>query len=290
MKKQLFALAAAALVGASSLYAENGMFSGYLPENWTADVVAAVKYTRNYYSSNWHDGGTNTNTALIKYDADVQGNWKYANWRNLVNLAWGENYTKEQGTRKAEDKIFWESTVDFNMTEVLKPYIGARWETQFTKTYSYEDDATGKEVKHAISCFMDPGYLTEFAGLAFIPNDIFSQRLAFANRMTFSDGYGYADDPDTEKFEGFKDEPGLESITEVKYNFTDIVSFKSRLWAFVNFEGVDEIDGKWENTLSILITPYLEFSFGNEIFYDKDLHENTQYKDSMYFGLTWRWF
>lgn len=290
MKKQLFALAAAALVGASSLYAENGMFSGYLPENWNADVVAAVKYTRHYYSSNWHDGGTNTNTALLKYDADVQGNWKYANWRNLVNLAWGQEYTKDLGTRKAEDKIFWESTIDFNMTEVLKPYMGARWETQFSKTYIYEDEE-GNEIKRAISCFMDPGYLTEFAGLAFIPNDIFSQRLAFANRMTFSDGYGYADDPDTDdEVETFKDEPGLESITEVKYNFTDIVSFKSRLWAFVNFEGVDEIDGKWENTLSILITPYLEFSFGNEIFYDKDLHKNTQYKDSMYFGLTWRWF
>ncbi len=290
MKKQLLALAAAVLTSASALYAENGMFAGYLPENWTADVVAAVKYNRHYYSSNWHDGGTNTNSAVIKYDADVQGNWHYANWRNLVNLAWGQEYTKGTGTRKSEDKIFWESTVDFNTSEHIKPYMGARFESQFTKSYIYDEDENGKELKHSISCFMDPGYLTEFAGLAFILNDNFSQRLAFANRMTFSDGYGYADDPDTEKEESFKDEPGLESITEFKYNFSDMISFKSRLWAFVNFEGVDEIDGKWENTLSILITPYIEFSFGNEIFYDKDLNKNTQYKDALYFGLTWRWF
>ena len=70
----------------------------------------------------------------------------------------------------------------------------------------------------------------------------------------------------------------------------DIASFKSRLWAFVNFEGVEEIDGRWENTLAVMLTPFIEISIGVELFYDKDLDEDMQYKDSMLFGLTWRWF
>ncbi|MCF0215478.1 MAG: DUF3078 domain-containing protein [Fibrobacteraceae bacterium] len=287
MKKSLFSIGFALLVSASAAFAEGGTFEDFLPENWTADVVASVKYTRMHYS-NWVDGGTSTYTWLLKYDADVQGKWAYANWRNLVNLAWGEGWTDGLGKRKSEDKIFWESTVDFNVSEKIKPYLGGRYETQFSKTYAYDEDG---EISDELSCFMDPVYLTQFAGLAYIPNDNFSQRLAFANRMTISHGYGWADDADTEdEIEEFRDEPGLESITEFKYAFSDIMNFKTRLWGFVNFKGVDEIDGKWENTLSIMLVPFIELTVGFDMAYDKDQDLDAQYKNMVLFGITWRWF
>ncbi|NLG39545.1 MAG: hypothetical protein GX545_06455 [Fibrobacter sp.] len=68
------------------------------------------------------------------------------------------------------------------------------------------------------------------------------------------------------------------------------MTFKTRLWAFVNFKGVDEIDGRWENALLISLTPYLEFSLGIDVAYDKDFSEDSQYRDIMNLGLTWRWF
>ena len=262
--KSLIMACAAACAFAAPAMAEGGMFEGALPENWTADVVAAVRY--NWYNfSNWQKDGTSNYTWLVTYDADVQGKWKIANWRNLIDI-------------------------DLNMTEVLKPYIGNRFETQFMKGFEYSEDEDGNEIKTPISSFMDPAYETQLAGLAYVPNDNFSQRLGFANRMTISNGYGYADDKDTEKFEKFRDEPGLESITEVKYAFSDIVSFKSRLWAFCNFEGVEKIDGLWENLLSVMIAPLIELQVGFDMAYDWDLDEDTQYKSMVLFGLTWRWF
>ena len=181
-------------------------------------------------------------------------------------------------------------SVDFNITEKFKLYAGNRFETQFLAGYTYSTDDEGNEVKKAVSSFMDPAYETQVAGVAFIPNDMFSQRLGFANRMTISNGYGFADDKDTEKFEKFKDEPGLESITEFKYAFSNIASFKSRLWAFVNFKGIDEIDGKWENLLAVTLVPYVELQVGYDMAYDKDLDRDAQYKTMVLFGLTWRWF
>ena len=288
IKKRLLACATACAIATPAM-AEGGMFESMLPKNFTADVVAAVKW--NYYNfSNWQQDGTSNYTWLVTYDADVQGKWKVANWRNLVNLALGKTWTDGLGQRKSSDKIFWESMVDFNMTEALKPYIGNRFETQFLAGYTYSEDEEGNEVKKAVSSFMDPAYETQVAGLAYIPNEMFSQRLGFANRMTISNGYGFADDPDTEKFEKFKDEPGLESITEFKYAFTSVASFKTRLWAFVNFKGVDEIDGKWENLLSVTLVPYIEFQVGFDMAYDKDLSEDAQYKTMVLFGITWRWF
>ena len=249
-----------------------------------------MKYTRLHYS-NWAEDGTSSYTWLVTYDADVVGKWSIANWRNLIDLDLGQTWTDGLGKRKSADKIFWESMVDFNMTEVLKPYVGLRYETQFLKGYSYSENENGDEVKTPVSCFMDPVYFTQVAGLAYIPNENFTQRLGFANRVTVSHGYGYADDKDTEdEIEEVKDEPGLESITEFKYAFSNIMSFKTRLWAFVNFKGTDEIDGKWENLLTVAIAPLIELQVGFDMVYDKDLDKDTQYKDMILFGLTWRWF
>ena len=287
--KSLMMACVAACAFSVPAMAEGGMFEGALPENWTADVVAAVRYNYTNFS-NWQKGGTSNYTWLVTYDADVQGKWKLANWRNLVDIDLGQTWTKGLGKRKSSDRLFWESMLDFNVTEVLKPYVGNRFETQFIKGYEYSEDENGNEIRTPVSSFMDPAYETQVAGLAYIPNEMFSQRLGFANRMTISNGYGYADDEDTEKFEKFRDEPGLESITEFKYAFSDIVGFKSRLWAFCNFEGLEKVDGLWENLLTVMIAPLIELQVGFDMAYDWDLDKDAQYKNMVLFGLTWRWF
>ena len=297
MKKSLFAIGCAALISASAAFAEGGMFEGYLPENWTADVVAAVKYTRMDFHNWKQESGTSSSTWLLTYDADVKGHWSVADWRNKVNLAIGQTWTDGFGRRKSSDKIFVETMADFHAFPKFKPYIGARFESQFMRGYVYSEDEDGNEIKTTVSHFMAPGYVTQMAGIGFFPNDstdYFSTRLGFANRMTItadgSDTYLYSDDPDTKKIEKFKNEPGLESITEFKYAFTDLISFKSRLWAFINFKGFDEIDGKWENLLIVTIPPLFELQIGYDVAYDKDLDKDSQHKNTILVGVTWRLF
>ena len=67
MKKSLFALGCAALISASTAFAEGGMFEGYLPENMTADVVAAVKFTRMQFNNWKFEDGTSSYTWLFSY-------------------------------------------------------------------------------------------------------------------------------------------------------------------------------------------------------------------------------
>lgn len=290
MKKSLFAIACATLISASTAFADGGMFEAWLPENMTADVVAAVKFTRMQFSNWKFEDGTSSYTWLFSYDADLKNHWSVVDWRNKLNLALGYSWIDGVGKRKSSDKIFYETMADFNASEKIKPYIGARFESQFTRGYDYSEDEDGNEIKTTVSHFMAPGYVSQMAGVGYFPNDKFSTRLAFANRMTISSDYAYADDPDTKKIEKFKDEPGLESITEFKYSFSEIVTFKSRLWAFVNFKGVDEIDGKWENLLAVSLSPLFEFQVSYDIAYDKDLDKDSQHKNVILVGVTWRWF
>lgn len=290
MKKSLFAIACATLISASTAFADGGMFEAWLPENMTADVVAAVKFTRMQFSNWKFEDGTSSYTWLFSYDADLKNHWSVVDWRNKLNLALGYSWIDGVGKRKSSDKIFFETMADFNASEKIKPYIGARFESQFTRGYDYSENEDGNEIKTTVSHFMAPGYVTQMAGIGYFPNDNFSTRLAFANRMTISPDYNYADDPDTKRHEKFKDEPGLESITEFKYSFSEIVTFKSRLWAFVNFKGVDEIDGKWENLLAVSLSPLFEFQVSYDIAYDKDLDKDSQHKNVILVGVTWRWF
>ena len=294
MKKSLFAIGCAALISASTAFAEGGMFDDYLPENWQADVVASVKFTRMQFS-NWKlEDGTSSYTWLFSYDADFKAHWSVADWRNKLNLALGYTWTDGLGKRKSSDKIFYETMGDFNVSDKIKPYVGARFESQFTRGYDYSEDEDGNEIKKVVSHFMAPGYVTQMAGVGYFPNDNFSTRLGFANRMTIvadaSDAYGYADDSDTRKIEKFRNEPGLESITEFKYAFSDIVTFKSRLWAFVNFKGVGEIDCKWENLLALSLSPLFEFQVNYDIAYDRDLDSDFQHKNVILVGVTWHMF
>lgn len=292
LKSFLMACAAACAMTAPAM-AEGGTFEGALPENWKADVVTAVKINWYNFSDNWQGGGTSNYNWLFTYHADLQGNWSVANWRNLIDVELGQTWTDELGWRKSNDKLFWESMVDFNMpfSPVIKAYIGNRFETQIMSGYNYTTDDDGKTHAKAVSCFMDPAYETQVAGIAYIPNENFSARGGFANRMTISDGYGFADDPETEdKVETFRDEPGLEVVLEGKYAFSDVVSFKSRLWGFTNFQGVEKIDGKWENLLSVILTAGVELQAGFDMAYDFDHSKDAQYKSMVLFGVTWRWF
>ena len=298
MKKSLFAIACAALVSASTAFAEGGMFEGYLPEDWKengkADVVAAIKYTRMDFHNWKQESGTSSSTWLVTYDADLKIPFSILDWSSKINLAIGQTWTDGFGRRKSSDKIFVETMADFRAFPLFKPYVGARFESQFMRGYVYSEDDDGNEIKTTVSHFMAPGYVTQMAGIGYFPNENFSTRLGFANRMTIvaddSDTYTYADDPDTKKIEKFKDEPGLESITEFKYNYSDLVTFKSRLWAFINFKGFDEIDGKWENILAVTISPLFEIQIGYDIAYDKDLDKDSQHKNMFLVGMTWRWF
>ena len=70
--KSLIMACATACAFAAPAMAEGGMFEGALPENWTADVVAGVKY--NFYNfHNWQQDGTSNYTWMVTFDADVQG-------------------------------------------------------------------------------------------------------------------------------------------------------------------------------------------------------------------------
>lgn len=252
--------------------------------SWTNSAIAAFNLSQNS-NHNWTAGGEDAIVWQATLQAGSEAAFTSWNWKNTLDLAYGRTQINNQASRKHLDKLIFESLVNYNLLATLKPYVAGRAESQFTKSYVYSDTAA----RLTISNFWDPGYLTESAGLSYIPNKIFQTRLGFALKQTFSADYGWADDAETvDEIETFKNEPGLESISEVNLPWNEIVVYKSRLSAFVNFKGTDEIDGRWENSLNAQVSKYLVFSAGLEMLYDKDLSVDSQLRQSLTIGLTYQ--
>jgi len=251
---------------------------------WKKEANANLNLSQNS-NHNWVAGGQD---ALV-WQADLKGNCEGTfalwTWNNQAEIAYGKTKVANQDSRKHLDKIFLESVLQFSKNPAWMPYASGRLESQFTKSFAYSDTASPV----AVSDFWDPGYLTESAGMSWIPNSILQTRAGFALKQTYSDKYGWADHPETSnRVESFRLEPGLESITEVNYAWNDILKYQGRLSAFVNFKGLNAIDGHLENTLNAQVAKYLVFSAGLEMLYDKDLSLNSQLRQNVTIGLTYQ--
>jgi len=258
--------------------------SSVFSATWKNEAIASLNVTQNS-NHNWAAGGEDALSWQVSVNAASEGSFTLWDWKNHLQLAYGRTRIDDEASRKHLDKIFFESLLNYNLLPTIKPYASGRVESQFTKSYSYSDTSA----RVAISDFWNPGYLTESVGMSWSPRAVFQTRLGFAVKQTYSADYGWADDiKTTAEQESFRNEPGLESITEINYALNDILKYQGRLSAFVNFKGVNEIDGHWENTLNAQVAKYLVFSAGLEMLYDKDLSLNSQLRQSVNVGLTYQ--
>jgi len=162
--------------------------------------------------------------------------------------------------------------------------VAATAETQFTGGFEYIDDS-----KVEISNFFDPTYLSQSAGVGYEPVDEFKTRLGFALHETVTRDHPvpYADDPETEEEEKTKVEPGLESVTDFSKTLIGNILMTSKLEIFSNLKGADEIDVKWDNIFTAKISKYIDVTINVKFFYDKDISEKRQIKQSLAVGLTY---
>ncbi len=245
------------------------------------ELVAGLNFANSYYE-NWAAGGEDAVNWNIKVAGKLSRDFNRFNWSNEGKFQYGMTKIDDQDFRKSSDEIFLESMLAFKWLKVLNPYFSLTVQSQFDRGYAYADDSS-----YIVSNFWDPGYITQSLGLKYSPKKQFSTRLGFSLKESFSENYGYADKKNTTEIETFKAEPGLESITSFSTKFNQILLYDTKLSVFVNFLGVEEIDGRWENNFTAQIAKYLNVSFGFELFYDIDQSDSYQLKESITLGVNY---
>jgi hypothetical protein len=232
----------------------------------------------------WAPGGQNALSYTLWLNGSSTQDMEMTNWTNSYKFAFGQTRLSDQGLRKTDDEIFFESLLIYKLWTYTNPYSSFTLRTQFAKGYEYPE---GMEVP--VSKFFDPGYLTQSVGAAYKPFPELVTRVGVAVREVFTSQFYalYADDPATADTEKVKVQGGLESVTNLEWTFAENMQLKSSLELFAPFKTLDKIIVRSDNTISAKVNKYVTVGFNVLLINDVSVTRRTQIKQVLAIGLSY---
>ena len=125
---------ALAFLGVGTVSAQTETAEGTSP--WTREGNLGLKLTQ-VSLTNWAAGGDNS--VAFDFQGAYQANYKKGKhlWNNRLELAYGLNRTGEDGTKKANDKIYLNSNYGYSIAKSWYASAFATFQTQFSPGYDY---------------------------------------------------------------------------------------------------------------------------------------------------------
>ena len=254
---------------------------------WTPKGVIGLNLSQVSFQ-NWSQGGENSIafTFLSNFRINYIGEpWK---WRNSLKFSYGRTKFGSEQFKTNDNEIFFESTLIHHLAWNISPYAGITARTAVSKGFNYD-----KEPAIQIVDFFDPFYLTEGVGFAYDKIENFTTRIGIGFKQTFADKFNskYTDDPETPNVvESFKNETGIESVTEYKIQFLENMVYYTYLRLFGRFEDIDVWDVRWDNIIVAKINKYFNVNFNVLLIYDVDETLRTQLKEALQLGISYTLF
>lgn len=253
------------------------------PFGWTHKVVAGINLTQVSFKD-WAQGGQNALAYTLWLNGSSTQDMEQTNWTNTFKFAFGQTRLSDQGLRKTDDEIFFESLLIYKLWTYINPYASLTLRTQFAKGFEYPQ---GTEV--AVSKFFDPAYLTQSIGAAYKPIPEVVTRIGVGVREVVASDFArvYTDDPATSDTEKVKINGGIESVTNLEWNFAENMQFKSSLELFAPFKNLDEIIVRSDNTISAKVNKYVTVGFNVQLLNDPTITRRTQIKEVLAIGFSY---
>lgn len=272
-----------------------------MAEPWEQSFNLGLNVTQSTYSKSW-TGGEEGN---VTWAAGADGIFAKQlgpkfNLKNTIKLAFGQTLTQDKETRdwskpqKSTDKIDLEALGRFTLHTWVDPYVAFRFESQFI-------DASVDTNKR----FVNPMLLTESAGIAKSlykkEKDEILSRFGFAVKENINrDAISTTDPTRTETITSM--DGGLESVSDVKMVFNDKLGYVGKLSLYKafffskkdDFKGTEAedywkaIDINWENTVTAVISKYIQVTFYTQLLYDKQISLKGRFKQTLALGLTYK--
>jgi hypothetical protein len=250
---------------------------------WTHSLVSGLNLTQVSFD-NWAQGGENALAYMASLTGKSTGERPKTIWATSYKLAFGQTRLGDQGLRKTDDKIDFETTLTYKLGTYINPYVAATLKTQFAKGFVYSNDAaTGKEIKTPVSKFFDPGYLTQSAGLGYQPIPQIKTRLGAALREVITSEFTSYSGGNQTKIEG-----GLESVTEVNWQLQSNLLFTGKLELFDSFKDFGKVIARSDNTLAAKVSKYVNVNLNVQVITDPAiLQGKRQVKQTLGIGLSY---
>ncbi|MDB5139039.1 MAG: hypothetical protein JWR12_955 [Mucilaginibacter sp.] len=160
---------------------------GYKVSYWHKSILFGLNFNQAAFTNNYSAGGVSAVALGSNFDFKAEYNKAPFDYTTELNLIYGASKNKGQGSRKTNDRIFFDNKVASQLSKKWFFFGSLTFESQFAKGYNYTNpDGTNAADPFLISNFMAPGYLTESVGFEYKPTKYFDLRFGTGTaRQTF---------------------------------------------------------------------------------------------------------
>ena len=247
------------------------------PRFWTYKGDGFLQFMQNFVSSNWYKGGESNYSLVgsltLEANYDNKDKWR---WDNKLELKLGLLLSSTDSLHKVksnEDMIRFTSKVGLQASKRWYYTLQLQTYTQFTPGYKSNDPKV-------YSDFFSPFNLNLGLGMDYkvesknkrLTGTINLSPVAinyrYVGRLALSTSYGL------EEGKHSLVEFGPNMTADIVWKFNDVVTWKSRFYAFTSFKRA-EIE--WENTFELRVTKYISANlflfprFDDAYKYDDDI-------------------
>ncbi len=250
---------------------------------WRQTLNTMLTLTQASYKD-WVQGGDDafafTGTLIGKTIDDES----LTNWTTSYNFAFGKTSLDNLGTRKTTDIIDAETVYSYKLDSLLHPYISATLLTQFAPGFTYDDSNRATEV----SKFFDPGYLTQGAGIGFLPWRGVKERLGVAMReivtSQFTQYANVTGGPQTNKV---RVDGGFQSTTEINWMIDSNIVLTASLALFDPVRALGQVVVYSNNTLTAKVSKYISVGLNVDLINERDISTRTQIAEGLGLNLSY---
>jgi len=285
--KKLIALILLSLTASLTVSAQDMVVPDSL-NGWQIGWVAGLNGSQASYS-NWSQGGIN-NVAFTGNSA-FTATYKKQRFSYIfaLNTRYGQTKIEGEGVRKTDDRLSIKNRFLYDLgaekDSDFKLFGNINFRTQFADGFQYGEAPDGGDV--LISSFMAPGYLSENAGLAYVPSDYFSFEAGLGLQQTFVEDESLSTLYGLDAGETFKNEAGLTFGINYQRSLATNLSLSSSVETFTNLnKAVSSTDLFVTNQFTGKINDFMNASLRLDFIYDDDYSKELQVAQVLSVGVS----
>lgn len=227
------------------------------PKFWTYKGDGSLQFMQNFVSDNWYKGGESNYSMVgaLTLEANYDNKDKWI-WDNKLELKLGLLLSREDSLHKVksnEDLVRLTSKVGLHASRRWYYTLQLQAYTQFTPGYKANDPKTYSDA-------FSPFNLNLGIGMEYELETKNKRLTGTINLSPLALNYRYVDRLDLATKYGLDE--GKHSMLEfgplvtanIVWKFNDVISWKSRLFAFTPFKRVEV---EWENTFELRVSKYI---------------------------------
>jgi hypothetical protein len=262
---------------------------------WHKSVIFGLNFSQSAFTSNYSAGGISSIALGSNFDFKAEYNKKPEDFTTELNLLYGISKNQGQGSRKTNDRIFFDNKLATQLSKNWLFFGSLTFESQFSAGYNYTNpDGTNAQNPYMISNFMAPGYLTESLGFEYKPNKWFDLRIGTGTaRQTFvldttiyrnqAGNYGVPID------HTFYNQLAVQVVAGIDKDLTKTIHLNLRYALFIPYiQPLAYTSHRIDGILTAKVTRLIAFTVNGTFLYDKTTSTAIQGTEGIALGVIYK--